>query len=435
MSTASAGWPEERRVFAPWLIQAALLLYFDLIFLVSFTQAERWLGAEGLLPVDPTQLFPLLAAPLLALVAVQEIEARRPRLTLQHAVAANVAIVGPFVALAVCHLLATLRPEAYWGEGIGPVLLVPYDCAIFLVALVLGLCPPFARRLRWLGTLAVLVLAATIAVDFAQPAFFAKIPSRPAGIARDANTAAFLLVLGAGLALSYRRLERRDLAVLAVAGLGVAATLSRAGLLLFCGLLAIYALKLVPPERLAAFRLGRLLGLAAMALALAAGFGLAAYLVNPDSGVFSLPAAQARLEMLTGKVSFLAGQNERLGLMQTYWQEILRAPFLGRGAAFSYAQPQGPHVRYLQEWVNAGLPALIAYVALLAGAFFVFHRRHCERGTVAVLVIAAGSFFSHGILEQRGVPIVLGLLASASLQRLQPEGCGAGVADPLPPEP
>lgn len=417
MSLAVSPLPAERRAFGPWLVHVALLAYFDLTFVVCFTQAERWLGAEGLIPVDPTQLFPLLAAPLVALWAVEALEDRGKNWTLPGALLANVGIVGPFLALAVFHLFAALRPDAYWGEGIGPILLVPYDCGIFLLALILGLCPPFARRLRWLGALAVLVLAATIAIDFLVPAFFAKIPSRPAGIARDANTAAFLLVLGASLSLHYRRFERRDLAVLVVAGLGVVATLSRAGLLLFVGLLVIYGWKLIPVGRLAAMRLSRLFGLAVVAAALVAGVGVAALLMSSERGVFSLPAAQARLEMLTGRVSFLSGQSERLGLVQGYWQEILRSPILGRGAAFTYSQVQGPHMRYLQEWVNAGLPGLLAYVGLLAGSFFTFSVRRCEAGTAAVLVIAAGSFFSHGILEQRGVPIVLGLLAAASLPR------------------
>lgn len=428
MNVASPPLAAPRRAFGPWLVEAALLLYFDLTFVVCFTQAERWLAAEGLLPVDPTRLFPLLAAPLVALWAVQALEARRPGWTLPDALLANLPIVGPFLALAVFNLLAALRPDAYWDEGIVPILLVPYDCAIFLLALVLGLCPPFARRLRWLGVLAVLVLTATIAIDFLVPAFFAKIPSRPAGIARDANTAAFLLVLGASVALNYRRFERRDLAVLAVAGLGVVATLSRAGLLLFVGLLVIYGWKLIPVGRLAAMRVGRLVGLAAVAAALVAGIGVAAVLMSSQRGVFSLPAAQARLEMLTGRVSFLAGQSERLGLVEGYWQEVLKAPLLGRGAAFSYSQPQGPHMRYLQEWVNAGLPGLLAYVGLLAGAFFTFRARRCDAGTAAVMVIAADSFFSHGILEQRGVPIVLGLLAAASLPRPEETGVEGPVA-------
>ncbi len=421
MSLASTGLAAEERSLAsslagPWLVGAALLAYFDLTFLVSFTQAERWLAAEGLLPVEPTRLFPLLAAPLVALWAVESLAApRRPRWTLGGALLANGAIVGPFLALAACHLLAALRPGTYWAEGVVPVLLVPYDCGVFLIALVLGLCPPFARRLRWLGVLGVLVLAATIAIDFAMPAFFSKIPSRPAGIARDANTSAFLLVLGSSLALNYRRFEWRDLAVLVVAGLGVVATLSRAGLLLFIGLLAIYGWKLIPVGRLAAMRVGRLLGLGGVAAAVVAGIAAAAVFVSSERGVFSLPAAQARLEMLTGEVSFLAGQNERLGLIQFYGGEILRAPLLGRGAAFTYSQVQGPHVRYIQEWVNAGLPGLVAYVALMAGAIFIFRARRSDSGTAAALVIAAGSFFSHGILEQRGVPIVLGLLAAASL--------------------
>lgn len=396
------------------LLHGLLVVYFHFALLLSFTHAERYFSLEGVIPFGPTRVFPLLAFPLLIVVTAHLLASGRlfeRTLTLAKA---NLAIVLPALALTASALLAAMLPGAYWRGGLNYILLVPFDVGVLFAAMYLGLCPPLARQLRTLGTLTVILLLLTIAVDFVIPAFFSRIPSRPAGLAREPNTAAFLIVLGASLGLSYQRVERRDLLLLAATALAVTATLSRSGLVLFAGLVLLYwwLVGSKEPKRSWGVRL------APVALAVAVcGFGMKApeLLEDGDFGVFALEAAQARLDLLGDEEGYAVGGNERFKIAAPYWREVLERPLFGRGTGFSYSQKQGPHMRYLQEWANSGLLALAAYVALLLGAAYTFYRRGDGRGLAATLVIIAGSFVSHGILEQRPVPLTLGLLAAAGV--------------------
>lgn len=411
------------------LLNGALVFYFHFALLLSFTHAERYFSLEGVIPFGPTKVFPLLAVPLFFMVTAHLLATDRlfeRTLTLARA---NLAIVLPALALTASALLAAMWPGAYWKGGLSYILLVPFDCGVLLLAMYLGLCPPLARQLRTLGVLTVLLLLVTIAVDFVIPAFFSRIPSRPAGLAREPNTASFLIVLGASLGLSYERIERRDLVLLAATALAVTATLSRSGLVLFGGLVVLYwwLVSARAPRRSFALRL--------VPVALAGGvcllgMKLPAMLESGEFGVFALEAAQARLELLGNEEGYAVGGDERFKIAAPFWREILDRPFFGRGTGFSYSLPQGPHVRYLQEWANSGLLALLAYIGLLAGAAYTFIRRRDGRGLATTLVIVAGSFVSHGILEQRPVPLALGLLAAAGVT-LRPQEAAAEPA-PLP---
>ena len=408
--------------FGPWLIDRLAVAYFLVFFLLCYTQADRALYVLGLLPLKPTLLFALLVGPLVLLLLLS----RRTRWPLAAALGANAGLVLPFGTLAAVTLLAAaFGRETYWGEGGIYVFWVPAAFGMFLLAFIAGLAGPVARSLRLAATLAIVLLTATIAWDLVNPTF-SRIPSRAAGVAREPNTAAFLLSLSLCLALNFRRFERRDLLVIALAFLGWVGTVSRTGALMLTITLGTYVAAMIWGGSWSRLKIKALLP-AVLALALA-GLGLvgARWLATRDSGMFSLAAAQGRLAMLTGEQRLLAGNEERRDLVALYWREILAAPVFGHGAGYSYSLPQGPHVRYLQEWANAGLPALAAYLGLLGLGFLTFRRRRDLSGQLLMVLIAVWSCFSHGTLEQRAIPLALGLVAAASLPAHGPRAAEAG---------
>lgn len=400
------------------LLDVLLAAYFVAAFLLTYTQADRALFFLGLLPLKPTLLFALLLGPLVLLALF-----RRPLpsgWSLGEALGANAGLVVPFAALAAVTLLsAAVLPETNWAEGGIYVFWVPAAFGMFLAAFLAGLLPPVARSLRLAAGLAIALLAATIAWDTVEPTF-SRIPSRAAGVAREPNTAAFLLALSLCLALSFRRVERRDLVLIGLAVTAWVGTASRTGALMLALVLATYAGATLWGGSLARLRLRALAPIAVAALLALGGLATARWLAGRDTGMFALDAAQGRLTMLTGEQSVLTGNSERRELVALYWGKILEAPILGHGAGYSYSLPQGPHVRYLQEWANVGLPGLLSYLALLVFGFFTFRRRGDLAGQLMMVLIALWSCFSHGTLEQRAIPLALGLVAAASLPARSP---------------
>ncbi len=392
----------------------ALAVYFAGGLALVFTQADRYLWGRGWLPLRPTVLFFLLIGPLAALVLVRAAARREAASEALGLLTANLGLAAPFAALAAFNLLSSLHPTANWSGKATYILLVPYDFLVFLVSMLLPLLPPVRRAIPAAGRLCVLLLALSVYWDALFPGSFSRIASRAAGLARDPNQAAFLMVLALALCLSFGRLLRRDLLLLGMTAVALVGTLSRAGVLLFASLLLVYAVAaaLTAGWRTAVLRILVPLGVAAGLVGV--GLVVAVSLGERGEGIFSLQANQERLDMFTGKESFLAGRNERLDLVVTFMEKVLEAPVVGHGAGYTYTQPQGPHNRYLQEWVNAGLGGVLSYVGFLAAAAWTFRRRGFAPGLAATLTVAVGSFFSHGILEQRAVPVSLGLLAAAS---------------------
>ncbi len=384
------------------------------LFLISFTQADRLLGKAGLLPLKPSWIFLLIALPLAGCALLRDFSSSRGGRRTVALLVGSMPVVIPFAAIAAIALLWSMHPTANWSRNGLHILLVPFDFTVFFAFLLVGSMATIRARLSQIGIAAGSLMVITVIVDVLSPGFFSNQMSRAAGLAENANSAAFLILSAACLALTYGRSRWRDLIIFGLSGLAVLMTFSRAGLLLFLSLLAVYSLILGTSHK-ALSRRRLLLPVALALVVLIAGLGVARLLASLEVGVFSRVVAQQRIEMLTSLDEFGLDDDSRLSLLRTYGELISAAPFAGYGTGYSYSRTYGPHNHYFQTWTNLGLLGLLAYCAILLGALALFIAHRWSPGIVYIAVLSGWSVFSHGVLEQRSVPMMLGLLTAAAV--------------------
>jgi O-antigen ligase len=114
--------------------------------------------------------------------------------------------------------------------------------------------------------------------------------------------------------------------------------------------------------------------------------------------------------------------------VEKYLGHIYEAPILGQGTGFSRTQTLGPHNQYLEQWANNGIFSLLAYVGMLAGAFWVFRRREFPKGMALILIVTAESVFTHNMFDRSIFLIVLALLLAVSTLHSRKSRATEGVA-------
>ncbi len=404
-------------------IDRAIAGFAAFVVVLFGTHADMLLATLGHLPLgQPTRLFLACMVPLLALWTAAQLRQREVLLGPFSALGDNRLPLTALVALTLVSLVpGALLPGALWADGATEILLLPYALVVFALALMLGGSRAVGATWRPILAATLLVAIASIITDVFQPGFFANLvppgvrwataPERAAGVMGDANTAAFIVTTLTALLLRYDRLRGADLAVLALAGLAVLATQSRGGLLLMAMLAGAYLLA----TRTALRGPG-------LALTVTGALGTLALLVMVIlPAISTLPGfsdweSQRRLEMLTFERSMVPEDESRLSLVASYLASIERRPLVGHGTGFMRSQGIGTHNIYLRYWLDNGLPALLAYLAFLGGAAFLFWRRQFWGGVVFIAIAAAHGLFSHTLLESRGFLLLLGIALAVSPQ-------------------
>jgi O-antigen ligase len=413
--------PRFRAVFA--------FVYLVPLFALIFTKGDMFLYGIGLWPVRPVVGMFLLLGPLALTVLVTESRSRwRRALSLP---VRNAPLFLPLGGLAVLSGLGALRPDAYWGEG-GRFVLYPfYSLLVFGVATLLPLLPTYRRLFPSMVGLAFAVMLATLMIDVLHPGSFAKHAGRAAGFAENPNTAAFTLLLCCCVLVRSRNPVWLNGLVLALTSLGLVTTLSRSGLLLFVLYLGTALCWLLADRPQQAPRhLGMaLVGVVALVLSL----GAMTVLTRLETGIFARPATRERVEEIS-RGGLMERDDYRFQLASLYLDQVAEAPFLGHGSGYASGLPKGPHNRYLYEWTNLGIAGLGLYVAWIVGGLWMFWNRRFPPGVFVMVQVAAGSFFSHNVLENRGLLLVLASMATLSLPAIRrsetkPGRGGAGVCE------
>ena len=413
-----------------------------LVVVLFGTHADMLLATLGHLPLgQPTRLFLACMLPLLALWTAAQLRRREVLLGPFGALRDNRL---PLTAVALLTLVSlvpgALLPGAHWTDGATEILLLPYALVVFASALMLGGSRAVGATWRPILAATWLVAVTSIIIEIFQPAFFASLvppgvrwataPERAAGVMGDANTAAFIVTTLAALLLRYDRLRRGDLALLALTGLAVLATQSRGGLLLMVMLAGAYLLATRSALRGPGLALTVTSALGTLALLVVVVFPALSTLPG-----FSDWESQRRLEMLTFERSMVPEDESRLSLVANYLALIEQHPLAGHGTGFMRSQNIGTHNIYLRHWLDNGLPALLAYLALLGSAAFLFWRRRFCGGVVFVAIAAAHGMFSHTLLESRGFLLLLGIALAVSPQAGLAAHGGPSVGEERPQPP
>jgi O-antigen ligase len=406
-------------------LQASALLLIDrtargaasaaiaLLAVAFLTGTDVFLGGRGLLPAAPTALFTgfgalVIAAALLA--AVREpvtwrrnlqmlVERCRPAL-LALSVMTAAALGGAFLA------------GADWNDNGANIFLPVVGCCAVLIGIALGFLFGGKRWFLLIPVLSLLVTAGSMIADLFTPGAFSTVIQRAAGVAENANFAAYVVLLHCVLLLPWRRFSLAGAAVLVFSGLAVMITLSRSGLLVYLLISAAYvATALLAPLDPSKVRKYAIATACTAAVAIAAGVAIIS-----TSEIFQTATGSQRIDALLGKGAFFTSDDERLVVLRQYSKDIERQPLTGYGTAYTKSQFLGPHNMYVSQWVNNGVLGLLSYCALLL-AVAVCGSRYARLDAVALAISVAGmGLFSHDILDQRPFTLMLGIALALCCQ-------------------
>ena len=224
-----AGAVERRRLFA-WLRQGALhtgLALFLLLFLTALEYDLRW---RGWLPIRGIAVFTVGTAAIIAVVASCTAGFKERFFAhVQTSVRQDWPLWLTLLALANVSYIYLSRTEVQSVDAVFYGL--PFLSCAF--AALLPLAPQIRSRWPAFLWLSFLAYCLTVWIDIWRPGTFTAIAWRPAGLVRDSNTGAYMIIMLALPLLSYRRFRFRSFAALFLAGTTVFLTLSRGGALVF----------------------------------------------------------------------------------------------------------------------------------------------------------------------------------------------------------
>jgi O-antigen ligase len=391
-----------------------LALYLTLVLVLFATHLDYWLNHVGRLPLNAVHLLLVVAGGFLAWLAFGP--GSEPRLARLLAILHGVAWpLFFFVLWVMAHVLFLGAAEL--GPGLELFRLLPFLQLVTLaLALALPAVPGFAKALRLAGTVAVLVLGASILWDAFHPGTFSAHPSRAAGFPRDANVAAFALLLLLALTVRFRRPGLLDHLLLAWTLGAVFFTFSR-GVMLLCALFALYYLG----HLLHRLRAGGGRELLTLAAILAAGL-LALLVLGRGAAIFDDPAVRIRIDEFALRADRLSPDESRLAILEHYLALVAERPFLGHGTGTAIVDPRlapyghGPHNMFLRAWVDLGLLGLVSYGGLLLSGLLLCLSRGHASGVCVCLLIIVHSPFTHTLIDEKDVLLALGIALATAAQ-------------------
>jgi O-antigen ligase len=384
---------------------------------IFFAYVDFHLAQTAALSTASTYIFLWALAGWSAIVLAQCLATPRLAREVIAVYANHVGVLAALLAIVVCSCLFALMPTAYWNDGVMYLLYPPYDALIVVLSMLLAVHAVHRQSFRVYLCGAFAALACSVLYDALYPGTFSIVPDRAAGFAENPNTAAFILMMLSSAIVDLDRFRLSDCVVWALTAVAVFLTLSRGGaILFFCGF-AYYAYRTL---RTNAARPARLIkGGAALAAMLAVVVASSTFLVE-RADMFAL-SFQPRLDMIHGDSRVVTEDDDRIEALKTAIDLVKQSPVIGYGTGYSYSLNDiTPHNMYLQQWINNGLPGLVAYLFLLGAAARTFWRRRYRRGLLFVSIVAINGMFSHNILEERAFLGLLGILLTCSFYERHP---------------
>lgn len=392
--------------FSSDVIDGLLKIHVTLFMLLYGSNAVLALRPlyPGLLQ-KPVELFFLMLLPIMLRVHVPDYKrngfSRTFDLWRDHWV-----VLIPFLCMIAWTALTAVLSGANLAYGQGKALYIfVYRFAMLAGALSTAI---FLVKVGWRGVLilVLLVLLGSIFYDVAYPGSFSSLISRAGGFQENPNLAGTATVLLLAMVTRYDRVHPLDLLVILVAFIGVFATLSRGGMILFLVFSLNYLWFTGRGQRLKQV----VLAPAMLAVMIVAGT-VAVSTLTSSSEMFDAENAQRRLSTLAFDNDAVYGSDQiRLSLVPQYLRLIDQSVLAGHGAGFTRTMPYGPHNTYLFVWVEYGLIGLTFYVWFLLAIMLLCWQRHFIPGVVLAEVSVVAGFFNHTMLH---LPVFLILAGTA----------------------
>ena len=381
-------------------IVAALAVVFFLV------KADIYLFVTGLLPVAPSTLFFLLSLPLIYCTAIRSLHEGR----LPPAVHGSMRVLLPFTVLVAFSLVGILVRYPHIPEDMRPLFFPFLNLYVFFIGILLGGIR--IERSVWKAALVagLLVTIVTIAIDVFLPhTFTLQELEGPSGLAQNPNGGAYIALLLMVCAVDWERpsLGLKNLLVIGLAFFGIFLTASRSGILAAAVVGLVYFLRVSSSVRLA-----RKIKVAAVcALLLALIVSAFAYVVESGPASESEPSKVSRLLSMDAEILRFGdiASLERVDAVDRSLRIIEEKTALGMGTGYVYSMPVGPHNMYLARWVDNGLVGLLSYLWLLLAAFLVNRKNRNAEGMAIALVFFFFGLFSHNVLEDRTILLLLAM--------------------------
>lgn len=384
---------------------------------IFFAYVDFHMAQTAAVSTASTYIFLWVLAGWAAIVAAQCLASPRMAREVIALYANHVGVLGALLAIVACSCLFALMPTAYWNDGVMYLLYPPYDAIVVVLSMLLAIHGVHRHSFRLYLLGAFVVFAGSVLYDALYPGTFSLVPDRAAGFAENPNQAAFILVLLCASIVDLDRFRVGDCAVWAVTAVGVFLTLSRGGAILFLSGFGYYAYRTV---RMNAAHPAHLIKRAAALAAMFAAVVATSVFLMQRADMFAL-SFQPRLGMIHGESEFVTEDDDRIGALKTAVDLVKRSPVIGYGTGYSYSLADTtPHNMYLQQWINNGLPGLVAYLFLLGASARTFWRRRYRRGVLFISLVVINGMFSHNILEERAFLGLLGILLTCSFYERYP---------------
>jgi hypothetical protein len=113
---------------------------------------------------------------------------------------------------------------------------------------------------------------------------------------------------------------------------------------------------------------------------------------------------------------------ERMDAVDHSVRIISDATFFGMGTGYIYGMPVGPHNMYLARWVDNGLIGILSYLWLVGAAFVVNWKNRNPQGAVISLMVLFFGLFSHNVLEDRTVLLLLAISTARGADSIKEYG-------------
>jgi O-antigen ligase len=403
--------------FLRTILSAVVMSGFAAVFLSYY---DSYLYDMGRLSYPATKLFLYALFGLSTWTFVRFTASKNVRNEVIALYAAHRGVIIGLIAVVVTAFISSFIPTAYWEDGPRYVRFPAYDALIILLSMLLPY-PEHRRRMFWAYLLVGLVVTlGSVLIDTVHPGTYSVNHERAAGFIRSPNAGAFLLVALCASIISFERVRLIDLAVLFATAIGVLATFSRGGGLVFGFIVLCYGYCTIVQMRKRPVRaLGR-----ALAFVLLVPLTVqVARVLTSRTEIFSTSLATSRVGILSGRQDVIPTHEPRVKALEESLKLVRESPVLGMGSGFTYkgmAEGEGPHNIYLQQWINSGLLGLFAYLWLIAAAAYLFWKRRHRNGMVFMAVVAIQGMFSHNLLEERAFLVPFGVLLTLSFYAAAP---------------
>lgn len=319
--------------------------------------------------------------------------------------------ITAFAMIAIFALAGSALPEANFSEGWKYILYPSMDFLVFLLTIPLSVV--FAREANWKLAcgLALSALITSILIDARYPGTFSFLDTRAAGFGVNPNCGAALTVMLLIGVLDWRKPSLSIVNGLwtMLAFVGVFMTMSRSGILLLGIVGMLYVRQCVRRQ-----------GLGALIIVGGLAFSCAGYaVIAGDFARRVLPLLEAngsRANLFSGQFDAMdTTDDSRVQFALAHLEMAMERPVLGWGTGLSYVGEEGSHNMFLSRWVENGIPGLLAYLLLILAVFRIGWVHDSWECITMAIFLAALSFFSHNLLEDKSVLIMLATCAGRAI--------------------